>query len=311
MMKRFAVYFCILLMLVSHVAMAENDSSAYIGNMEVVNCNEWVSLREKPSTSAARLVKVSLGAIVHSCYAFSDEWCYAQYDGYTGYILSKYLQPSEGRITFSAMLITAGDEGVPIYAVVDGTEPMDIIPANTIVRSCRIMDNGRVYVQWGCRAGFVDMNHAQPYNTMLHFPKRLTLITNPYRDEYEGPSPALMADYAEGFYLMDYDYSEYVQENASAPMAEFVLYSDQTVRNVHLFSIWMTGFDADTGETVYDAALEHIQYQVDPDHPLAVSAVIWGDTPNLAVGYEDEAGVYHFAFVEISGEDGSVLLREF
>ena len=71
MMKRFAVYFCILLMLVSHVAMAENDSSAYIGNMEVVNCNEWVSLREKPSTSAARLVTVSLGAIVHSCSATS------------------------------------------------------------------------------------------------------------------------------------------------------------------------------------------------------------------------------------------------
>ena len=39
--------------------------------------------------------------------------------------------------------------------------------------------------------------------------------------------------------------------------------------------------------------------------------MIWGDMPNLAVGYEDDAGVYHFAFIEISGEDGSLILREF
>jgi hypothetical protein len=47
---------------------------------------------------------------------------------------------------------------------------------------------------------------------------------------------------------------------------------------------------------------------VDPEHPLSVGAVIWGDMPNLAVGYADESGAYHFAFVEISGEDGSLIL---
>ena len=34
-------------------------------------------------------------------------------------------------------------------------------------------------------------------------------------------------------------------------------------------------------------------------------------TPNLAVGYEDPNGMYHFAFIEMSGEDGSLYLREF
>ena len=38
---------------------------------------------------------------------------------------------------------------------------------------------------------------------------------------------------------------------------------------------------------------------------------MYGDMPNLAVGYEDETGAYHFAFIEISGEDGSILLSEF
>ena len=55
----------------------------------------------------------------------------------------------------------------------------------------------------------------------------------------------------------------------------------------------------------------HIQYQVDPEHPLSVTAVMYGDMPNLAVGYEDWTGAYHFVFVEISGEDGSIYLNEF
>ena len=92
---------------------------------------------------------------------------------------------------------------------------------------------------------------------------------------------------------------------------QFVLYSDETVSHVHLFSISMRTLDDMTGEAIYDATLENIQYQLDPAHPLSVGAVIWGDTPNLAVGYADEKGRYHFAFVEISGEDGSIILREF
>ena len=61
----------------------------------------------------------------------------------------------------------------------------------------------------------------------------------------------------------------------------------------------------------YDAVLENIQYQVDPEYPLLIRAVMYGDMPNLVVGDQDETGYYHFAFVEISGEDGRFLLNEF
>ena len=49
------------------LALPSLAETTYLGTMEVVNCNEWVSLREKPSTSSERLAKVSLGATVHSC----------------------------------------------------------------------------------------------------------------------------------------------------------------------------------------------------------------------------------------------------
>lgn len=313
-MKRFIFLFLLLYVLVSvFPAFAAEE---YYGNMEIVNCNEWVSLRETPSTSAKQLVKVSLGSIVRNCYQVNDGWIYAEFDGYSGYILSKYLQPSDGRLTFSAMMITIAD-GAPFYAVIDSEEPLDSIPANTIVRNCCIMDNGRIYVEWGGRCGFISLMHAEVYNEMLHFPQKITLRENLFADKDERSSSALKIAYLKDFPILDYDYNSFEYDDfmeaddPELPKVSFVLHSDTTVCHVHLFSISMSAWDGEAGEVEYEAILEDIQYQMDPAHPLSVGAVIWGDMPNLAVGYEDESGIYHFAFIEISGEDGSLLLREF
>ena len=214
------------------------------------------------------------------------------------------------------MLITIADEGAPFYATLDAQEPIDFIPTDTIVRNCCIMDNNRIYVEWGARCGFISLFHAEVYNEMLHFPQRITLHHNLY-SAYEGLPLSLKIAYGNEFPIKEYDYSvfeydEYMEADAEdLPKVHFILYSNETVNHVHLFSISMRSWDDTTGEVIYDAILENIQYQVDPAHPLSVGAVIWGDMPNLAVGFADESGMYHFAFVEISGEDGSLLLREF
>lgn len=312
-MKRLIAALLLCCCIVASVALAETE---YIGRMEVVNCNEWVSLRQRPSTSAKRLVKVSLGSIVDNCQQIDDEWIYGEFDGYSGYILAKYLEPSEGRLTFSAMMITVAD-GAPIYAMIDSSEPFDCIPANTIVRNCHIMDNDRIYVEWGSRCGFVDLLHAEVYSEMLHFPLTITLHTNPSDEDFEAPLPDLKIAYLDDFPIKEYDYRvyEYIDymeaDDPELPKVEFVLYPDTMVSHVHLFSVSMISWDDETGDEVYEATLEDIQYQLDPEHPLSVGAVIWGDMPNLAVGYADADGVYHFAFIEISGEDGSLILREF
>ena len=314
-MKRFAVIILLLCLLLAALpALAENE---YYGNMEVVNCNEWVSLRERPSTAAKRLVKVSLGAVVSNCRQFNSEWIYAEYDGYGGYILAEYLQPSDGRLTFNAMMITIAD-GAPFYATIDSKEAIDCIPANTIVRNCHIMDNHRIYVEWGGRCGFISLLHAEVYNEMLHFPRQMTLhySYNTFSEEYEGPALDLKIAYAEDFDLSAYEYTEFDYTESEpadedVPKVRFVLYADSPVKQVHLFSVSIQCIDDETGEEVIDAILENIQYEMAPEHPLAVTAVMYGDMPNLAVGYEDGTGAYHFAFIEISGEDGSILLNEF
>ena len=154
------------------------------------------------------------------------------------------------------------------------------------------MDNNRIYVEWGSRCGFISLFHAEVYNEMLHYPQQITLHSNLY-SVYEGQPLSLKIAYGNEFPILDYDYSvfeydEYMEADAEdLPKVHFILYSDETVHHVHLFSISMRSWDDATGEVIYDATLENIQYQVDPEHPLSVGAVIWGDMPNLAVGFED------------------------
>lgn len=66
---------------------------SFPGNQMVVNCKEWVSMRESPDASAKRVVKVPLGAVVTSCVTwYAGEFIYCEYKGYTGYISSAYLR---------------------------------------------------------------------------------------------------------------------------------------------------------------------------------------------------------------------------
>ena len=61
------------------------------GVMTVVNCKSWTSLRKKPDTSSERLEKVPLGAVVTNCWYENEKYTYCEYEGVSGYILSKNL----------------------------------------------------------------------------------------------------------------------------------------------------------------------------------------------------------------------------
>jgi len=169
----------------------------------------------------------------------------------------------------------------------------------------------------GSRCGFIDLGHAEVYSEMLHFLRQITLHSNLFGAEYEDPLPNLEIANLKDFPIKEYDYKVYEYDkymeadSEDLSKVEFVLYSDTTLSTVHLFSISLSDWDDETDDAVYEATLEDIHHQLEPEHPLSVGTVIWGDMPNLAIGYEDEQGVYHFAFIEIRGEDGSLILREF
>ena len=95
--KRFPLF--VLAVLLTAAFTLSGLGEAVIGpNMRVVNCKEYVSLREKPSTSAKRLIKVPLGAEVLVWLDGGDDsdtegFLYCEYNGLQGYILSEYLEP--------------------------------------------------------------------------------------------------------------------------------------------------------------------------------------------------------------------------
>lgn len=68
-------------------------AAALAEDMMVVNCEEWVSLRQSPSTSAERLMKVPLYEIVEDCERAENGFTRCAYQGVIGYILDEYLEP--------------------------------------------------------------------------------------------------------------------------------------------------------------------------------------------------------------------------
>lgn len=79
---------------------AYHDERAYhpergdIGVMQVVNCDEWVSLREKPSAASARIRRVGRQEYVQA-YHTDGDFTYCNVKGLMGYIKSEYLERNE------------------------------------------------------------------------------------------------------------------------------------------------------------------------------------------------------------------------
>ena len=59
--------------------------------MQVVNCNEWISLRTMPSTSADTISRIPLGEQVIWIRAAENGFYQVNYQGNTGYALAEYL----------------------------------------------------------------------------------------------------------------------------------------------------------------------------------------------------------------------------
>ena len=86
-MKKMIALLMIAALMLTGAALAKGE---YLGTMTVVNCNSWVTLRQSPSTSAATVTRVPLGANVDAYY-YNSRFTECYYLGLHGYILSEYL----------------------------------------------------------------------------------------------------------------------------------------------------------------------------------------------------------------------------
>lgn len=92
------------------LSFAAQSEETFYGDMMVVQCKEWVSLREEPDKKSRRLEKVPLSAVVTEAEWFPEcgEFLYCCYDDSYGYILSQYLVPLENPELEGEVRFTSG-----------------------------------------------------------------------------------------------------------------------------------------------------------------------------------------------------------
>lgn len=85
-MKKLLICLLTLALLSAPVALADIGT-----RLRVTDCDEYITLREAPSTSAPALARMPLGARVDELYGAENGFTRVCYRGKTGYALSKYL----------------------------------------------------------------------------------------------------------------------------------------------------------------------------------------------------------------------------
>ena len=92
-MKKFIALLTLVAILMTTTAFAKG---AYLGTMTVVNCRNWVTLREEASTKADTVTRIPLGENVDA-YAYNSRFAECYYCGLHGYVLLDYLSDGIAR----------------------------------------------------------------------------------------------------------------------------------------------------------------------------------------------------------------------
>lgn len=90
-------WFCALLVLAALALGGVALADALVGDeVEVVRCEEFITLREEPSTSAAALARMPLGSKAAVIRDDGGDFLFVSYGHQAGYALRRYLAPAEG-----------------------------------------------------------------------------------------------------------------------------------------------------------------------------------------------------------------------
>ena len=156
MKKLLCATLCLLMALSVLPALADSVSEV----MQVVNCNEYVSLRKTPDTSADRLAKVHLGEFVTNCAEASNGFVYCTWDGKTGYILAKYLKTtpwstSNEKIIPNQMVYNCSEYvSLRQYPDTNSTR-LQKVPLNAIVTGCIRYNEQFVWCTYRKDSGYI------------------------------------------------------------------------------------------------------------------------------------------------------------
>ncbi len=142
----------------------EYPADNYLGNMQIVNCQAYASLRDYPSTSGNLLMRVPLGEIVTNVFYQDERFSYCIYNGVEGYILNNNLSWVSGGSSASAYDSTwIGDAWIVnclSYASLrelpdTAAYRLAKVPLGALVTDCYYVNDRFACVTWNGVVGYV------------------------------------------------------------------------------------------------------------------------------------------------------------
>ena len=145
-----------------------------LGDMQVTNCNEWVSLRSGPGSSYAQLARVPLDALVADCYEVENGYILGDYNGQTGYISAQYLKPYQDNVEpnpgyeesarLDDMQVTNCKEWVSLRSgPSSSTRQLAKVPLGTVLTDCYQAENGYIWVKYNGQGGYISDDYLKVY----------------------------------------------------------------------------------------------------------------------------------------------------
>lgn len=116
------------------------------------------------------------------------------------------------------------------------------------------------------------------------------------------------AKWADDYPLETVDYEMFVADDGDTA-AEIIFMSEQGVTDFELMSLTIHEV-YDDGTVSYSAEPIYTLDVLTPVRPLVVRMTFPGDIPTYGISYVDEDGAIHRLTLEISGKDGTLLLKE-
>ena len=126
----------------------------------------------------------------------------------------------------------------------------------------------------------------------------------------QGPEAPVQVHWAELWLHGNDDYEKFVADDGE--YATDVLFTaKRTITDFELMRLTILEISED-GTVSYDSKPIYSLDRLTPERPLVVRMTFPGDTPTYGISYVDESGdgMKHNLTVEVSGEDGTLLLRE-
>ena len=119
----------------------------------------------------------------------------------------------------------------------------------------------------------------------------------------------LSAYWAEDVSYVEFPYTEIVV-SADPPVSRVALFVSAPVTDLRILSVELAGVGED-GIPVFTDETVRTWGDLTPGQILIVDMTFWGDIPNNGVSYIDANGVTHRYTLEISGENGSLILSKY